>query len=134
MRKILFRGWAIPTHGKKAKWVYGYYHKIKVVNTTNHYIKDIETGQDVIVAWETIGQYTGSSDKNGMKIFEGDIVREDVENKRTGYVAWIQQECGFVIVWEESYSRLGHRSRGGGYENDASLEIIGNIHDKRIIH
>ena len=75
----------------------------------------------------TVGQYTGYTDKNGSEIYEGDIVVD--ENRQTAYVAWLPQECGFVLVYEKYDSRLGHRYRGSGYSFDENLEIIGNIHD-----
>ena len=76
---------------------------------------------------ETVGQYTSYVDKNGSRIYEGDIVVD--ENGQTAYVAWFPQECGFVLVYEKYDSRLGHRNRGNGYCFDVNLEIIGNIHD-----
>ena len=75
----------------------------------------------------TVGQYTGYTDKNGSEIYEGDIVVD--ENRQTAYVAWLPQECGFVLVYEKYDSWLGHRHRGSGYSFDENLEIIGNIHD-----
>lgn len=75
----------------------------------------------------TVGQYTGYIDKNGSEIYEGDIVVD--ESRQTAYVAWLPQECGFVLVYEKHDSRLGHRYRGSGYAYDMNLEVIGNVYD-----
>ena len=78
---------------------------------------------------ETICQYTGLKDKNGKEIYEGDIVQNLSEKK--GYVAFLQQEMGYVVVWDSCDVRLGHRARGGSYDHDLSLEVIGNIYDNK---
>lgn len=77
---------------------------------------------------ETVGQFSLMTDKNNKKIFEGDIVFDGYK-KSVAYVAYLQQECGFVLVYQHYDSRLGHRARGSNYTHDHWLEVIGNIYD-----
>ena len=116
MREIKFRA----KHGKE--WVYGDLH---LLSKMPHIHIDPFTSKSVNI--ETIGQYTGLKDKNGKEIYEGDIV-ESISGK-IGYVIFLQQEMGYVVVWDNCDTRLGHRNRGGSYECDGSIEVIGNIYD-----
>lgn len=129
MREILFRG----KSKDNGKWVEGFYHCVTDNYTPKniHYIttfKRIDNGEIVLtgpfeVIPETVGQYTGLKDKNGRKIFEGDIVRygtdiyEVVFGTRCG--------CGYFGI------KMSHIETWNFCNITPAnlMEIIGNIHD-----
>lgn len=120
MREILFRGKRIDN----GEWIFGdlrHWRNGSVGIHGNKLSNTLPVGPD------TVGQYTGLDDKNGKRIFEGDIVRDNKE--KIGYIVFLQQEAGWVIVWKGHDSRMGHRTRNCHYYADFTLEVIGNIHD-----
>ena len=69
-REILFRGKRV----NNGEWVEGSYWYSRRSNTYQHFVFDDE-GVWVGVDPNTVGRFTGLTDRNGVKIFEGDIVR-----------------------------------------------------------
>ncbi|MBC2142872.1 hypothetical protein HCA89_11160 [Listeria innocua] len=79
------------------------------------------------IDWKTIGEYIGLKDKKCNKIFEGDIVINS--EGQIGYIAYLAQEAGFVVVLKNSDYRLGHRNTNECYEKATHHKVIGNIHE-----
>lgn len=118
--EILFRGKRVDN----GEWVEGYYASIGEY----HYIL---TGRLELVPYlgfehflvnpETIGQFTGLTDRNGVKIFEGDIVNY---NGEPGYVGFDKENAEFLIFF---------KTWSAGFDSiycDRNAEVIGNIYDK----
>lgn len=120
MREILFRG----KPAINGEWISGF------LVDENHIGDFLECAP---VVPETVSQYTGSDDKNGEKIFEGDIVEclalsvAGIPERHKGLVAW--GTYGWVINFGElePWQGTGFRLVGLGCVKD--IEVIGNIHD-----
>lgn len=121
MREILFRGKRIDN----GEWVYGYYcASIGCKNGIEQVGYFIHTSDNnFAVDPDTVGQYTGLTDKYSKKIFEGDVVTPSYGGIKI--VRWENDSCGFE-PFSDSCENCG--CCGGGLTPKLVL-VIGNIHD-----
>ena len=124
MRTIKFRGKSIAT----GSWSYGHY----VEGSPNYHYITKPNGDVIQVNFETIGQFTGLIDKNGLEIYNGMKVLNGGIVKT---VEWCQQFCQFHLTWKDVIGKkryeplVANFSDGETYIND-NIEVTGNIHEK----
>ena len=123
-REILFRG----KRADNGEWVYG-----NLIDSDSIVGKIVDFDGEYFIPefWykvdpETVGQFTGITDKNGTKIFDGDIVRfyDDSEDELTnGVVVFNADFCSFCVSinGHEDVMLMAHWQ----------YEVIGNIYDNK---
>lgn len=123
MRTILFRGQKADTK----EWIFGDliqlekdFKKVVEILDWSKVDNKKKSKSDLTVIQETVGQFTGLTDKNGIKIFEGDIYHQGDKNI-TYTVVW--NDCGIIGKQNGTSSFAGIN-----YWLDR-IEVVGNIHD-----
>ena len=125
MREILFRG----KRTDNDEWAFGFFTKSP---SGNVYITETVTGcaSPKTVDPDTVGQFTGLTDKNGKKIFEGDILKEEIRTRPAKDGSPRYKTRKYVVccdAWAFHLEAIGATGRPS--RSVSHCYVIGNIHD-----
>lgn len=124
MREILFRGKLV-----NGGWIEGYLTEHQGGFSRIRPPYSAHENSTYRVGPETVGQYTGTIDKNGTKIFEGDIIKTSdfgVEDERAINHAGFDL---FEVNFFDGAFRIENKWRLFNLRPSIKMEVVGNIYD-----
>lgn len=148
MREILFRGKRLDN----GEWIEGHLLTVTLLEETAYLIfadsfkivcGEVKASLHALVDPDTIGQYTGLTDKNGKRIFEGDLLdgfqypffrEESHVHNYFAEVVWFDDSPAFGLVTHKHPLSAVRGISAGNAEymeefDPNDWEVIGNIHD-----